>query len=151
MKNSSNTQSLQLNLHPKLDSFFIAHAVVKNGELITYTTNHQKWFQEFPKNWKDDPIVTTIPPVREKFRLLEWGFSIRKPEHRSFYEYRYNITGVNSGFTVFKSSSYDQQITSEFYALGSKEENTFSQSMIIDPIFVKQAFRSITYYLKTTS
>lgn len=151
MKNNRDTQSLHLNLHPKLDAFFIAHATVKNGEIITYITNHQQWFHEFPKNWKDDPIVAVTPPVREKLRLLEWGFPIKKPEHRSFYELRYNITGADSGFTVFKSSLHDQDITSEFYALGSREESSFSQSMIIDPIFVKQAFRSIIYHLKAIS
>lgn len=148
MTNSRDPRSLDLNLHPNLDPFFIAHAVVKNGELIKYATNQQLWFQEFQKNWKDDPIVSTTPPLQEKLHLTEWGFSIKKPEHRSFYEHRYNITGADSGFTVFRSYIQHNQTISEFYAIGSREESSFSQAMIIDPIFVKQSLRSIIYHFK---
>ena len=150
IKQLNETSSLSLNLHHKLDSFFIAHAVVKDAELVRYATNDEKWFREFQKNWGDDPIVSVTPPIQDKLSLVEWAFPVHKPEHKCFYDHRYNITGADFGFTAFRSYLSNNQLFSEFYAIGSREVSSYSQSMILDPIFVKQAFRSIIPQFKKT-
>ena len=146
-----NNQRLQLalNLHHKFDPFYIDHAVVKNRELCCFATNDEKWFGEFQKNWGDDPVVSTTPPIQSKLSLVEWSFFLLKPEHKSFCDHRYTVTGAELGFIAFRSILENAQIVSEFYAIGSKEDSSYSQSMILDPIFVKQAFRTIIPQFKT--
>ncbi len=143
MRRNVDTTSLSLNLHHKLDPFFISHEVVKNAELVLYTTNDEKWFEEFQNHWKNDPIVSRTPPIQDKLSLMEWAFPINQPEHQRFYDHRYTITGADFGFTAFRSYLLNHQLFSEFYSIGSKEVSSDSQSMILDPIFVKQSFRSI--------
>jgi hypothetical protein len=143
IKQNNETASISIDLHHKLNDFFISHAIVKNAELVRYATNDERWFKEFQKHWGDDPIVSQTPPIQKKLSVVEWVFPIAKPEHRSFYDHRYNITGADFGFTSFRSYLCNGQVVSEFYAIGSRETSSYSQSMILDSAFLKHAFRSI--------
>lgn len=143
IKQNNETTSISIDLHLKLNEFFIAHAIVKNAELIRYTTNDKRWFKEFQKHWGDDPIVSQTPPIHEKLRVVEWALPLAKPEHKNFYDHRYNITGSDFGFTSFRSYLCNGQVFSEFYAIGSRETSSYSQSMILDSVFLKHSFRTI--------
>jgi hypothetical protein len=143
IKQNNETTSISIDLYHSLNEFFISHAIVKNGELVRYATNDERWFKEFQKHWGDDAIVSQTPPVQKKLSVIEWALPLVKPEHKSFYDHRYNITGSDFGFTSFRSYLCDGQVVSAFYAIGSRETSSYSQSMILDPIYLKQSFRSI--------
>lgn len=126
-------------LLPNMDKFFLSHTLIKNGKLVKYATNYEKWINEFKDNWKEDSVVSKDYPIKAKFSISEWVIPINSPKQKQLYELRQQITGVNYGISAFKASAGIEGKITEFYAIGATDEFPISQSLIFDPMFVRLA------------